>query len=216
MTPTPQLPELPEGYYMEGRLHVTKRVLGADGAPMNTDEVFYAGIFDDPEYTRPSSAVDKNILELNPAGGSQAEASAAVMFPDKDASVVLYVTEVTASGAPAANAPDFTYDVTVDGERVVLEADSLDAYTIITNQTREADEIEETAEETEEIEKMKETEEMSQAENQPQEKDQPMVHQKEQAPKTGDESPLLPMAAALGFSALTITFLLNHKRRKKE
>lgn len=39
--------EIPSGYYFEGALTITKKMLGADGRAIGSNETFYAGIFAD-------------------------------------------------------------------------------------------------------------------------------------------------------------------------
>ena len=42
-----QFSEWPDGFYKIATLNVTKKLLGADGNALESDEIFYAGIFDD-------------------------------------------------------------------------------------------------------------------------------------------------------------------------
>lgn len=193
-----EMAELPSGYYIEGRIHITKKVVDADGKPMASDDVFYAGIFEDPEHTKPAASVASNVLELRLGGGSKAESMTSVALPDQQASVTLYITEVDAQGRPVAGAPDFAYEVSVEGGKAVLSVKNPDAYVVITNKSTEE---EETEIETEtKIETKTETE----------------TEKKEQkSPRTGDETPILPMASALAVSALAILLLLQNERRRR-
>ena len=87
----------PDGFYKQGQLTITKKVLGADGGTRNSNEVFYAGIFDDKECTTLSTRTEKNILTLDLAGGSTvSESTQAVVIPDE--SFTLYVAETDAEG----------------------------------------------------------------------------------------------------------------------
>ena len=65
-----QFSEWPDGFYKIATLNVTKKLLGADGNALESDEIFYAGIFDDKECTTLSTRTEKNILTLDLAGGS--------------------------------------------------------------------------------------------------------------------------------------------------
>lgn len=194
-----QMDELPDGFYIAGRLHVTKKLLGTDGMPVNSDKVFYAGIFDDPEYTIPSESVDYNLLELDLAGGSTAENTAAVILPTTDSTVTLYVTEVDEDGEPVAGTPGFAYQVSVNGTQQTISAENLNAYVVITNQEKE-EKKEEKQEEKKELEK-------SNAENK-----RPDTRN---VPPTGDETPILPLAAAAAVSGLAAALLLYRRRRRR-
>ena len=41
-----QFSEWPDGFYKIATMNVTKKLLGADGNALESDEIFYAGIFD--------------------------------------------------------------------------------------------------------------------------------------------------------------------------
>ncbi|MDO5147289.1 MAG: Cna B-type domain-containing protein [Eubacteriales bacterium] len=191
-----QMAELPDGFYIEGKLHVTKKMLDVDGDPFNVNEAFYAGIFDDSKYTKPSKQVDHNILELNLAGESQAENMTNVTLLNKDAKVTLYITEVDETGEPVTDDPGFSYKVTVDGKKSVLTAENGEAYVTITNQIKE-----ETQETTKEEQSKQETKE---------------GNKKSGSTRTSDNTPVLPMAILLVVSISGVIFILNRNRRKKE
>ena len=65
-----QFATIPDGFYKEGILTITKKLLGSDKKAKNSNEVFYAGIFSDAAYTQLSGDVSENIVALDLAGGS--------------------------------------------------------------------------------------------------------------------------------------------------
>ena len=42
-----QFEKIPDGYYKEAELNITKKLVGSDGKAKNSNEIFYAGIFAD-------------------------------------------------------------------------------------------------------------------------------------------------------------------------
>ena len=128
-----QFYDLPDGFYIEGVLNVSKNVVGTDGTALNSNEVFYAGIFDDPGYTIPSQYVTYNMLELNMNGGSSASSSTAIAIPSMNDSVTLYITEVDEDGTPVAGAKDFKYTVSQDKTYITVSAANANANVSITN-----------------------------------------------------------------------------------
>ncbi|MDO5147288.1 MAG: prealbumin-like fold domain-containing protein, partial [Eubacteriales bacterium] len=189
-----QMAELPDGFYIAGQLHVTKKLLNVNGEPMNSNETFYAGIFDDPEYKKLSGSVESNILELKPDGGSQAENTTSVMLASVDSTVTVYVTEVDALGEPVAGAPGFMYEVTVEGGTAALSAQNNEAFVTITNQVKE------TAKEEEEIYEEKSGK-----------KNQTKTNGKS---KTGDDVPILPTAVLCAVSTIGAIWILRRRRLK--
>ena len=183
-----QMDEVPDGFYVAGELFVTKRLLGADGAPKNSDKKFYAGVFDDPQYTTPAECTEYTILELDMAGGSTAESSTVVNLPTVDSTVTLYVTEVNEDGDPIVGAPGFTYKVSVDNTEVSISRENLKAYVVITNQESEEEEGGGGGGGTTPPAK---------------------------TPRTGDETPVLPVTAAAVISGLAAALLLYYKRRRR-
>ena len=181
--------ELPHNPYQHGELTVTKKLLGADGKPKNSNGVFYAGIFDDPEYTTLSDKVEYNILELDLNGNAEASAMTKVDIAEKDSTVTLYVTEVDEEGNPIAGAAGFKYEVSVDQTKVDLTAERSKAVVVITNK-----EVPET-----------ETE----SETQPTTKPTKGV-------KTGDDTPIGGYAGlmAIAFAAFALLVVSEQKRRK--
>ncbi|MCC8136730.1 MAG: hypothetical protein LIO76_01465, partial [Clostridiales bacterium] len=161
---------VPDGFYKEAILTITKKLLGTDGNALKGDAVFYAGIYSDASYTTLATNVDQNIVTLALAGGSEVSVEVSVSLEDGE-SMTLYVTEVqldeNGNPVPVANVEGFQYTWRQDTTEVTLSGENLTASVTITNQ-----EISETSEEESSEEEETETETES------------------EAVKTGDESPL--------------------------
>ena len=128
-----QFSEWPDGFYKIATLNVTKKLLGADGNALESDEIFYAGIFDDKECTTLSTRTEKNILTLDLAGGSTvSESTQAVVIPDE--SFTLYVAETDAEGNLVDGTDGFRYAVTVENGNVLFDENNLNAEVTIINQ----------------------------------------------------------------------------------
>ena len=128
-----QFSEWPDGFYKIATLNVTKKLLGADGNALESDEIFYAGIFDDKECTTLSTRTEKNILTLDLAGGSTvSESTQAVVIPDE--SFTLYVAETDAEGNLVDGTAGFRYAVTVENGNVLFDENNLNAEVTIINQ----------------------------------------------------------------------------------
>lgn len=130
--------ELPEGFYMEGDLTITKKLLGSDGKAKKSDEVFYAGIFADKAHTVLSDQVSQNIVELALNGASEVSETVQAAIT-KGSALTLYVTEVDENGKPVAGSADFEYTVTVDKTSVTVDESHLEASVTITNREQEAE-----------------------------------------------------------------------------
>ena len=127
-----QFSEWPDGFYKIATLNVTKKLLGADGNALESDEIFYAGIFDDKECTTLSTRTEKNILTLDLAGGSTvSESTQAVVIPDE--SFTLYVAETDAEGNLVGGTDGFRYAVTVENGNVLFDENNLNAEVTIIN-----------------------------------------------------------------------------------
>ena len=133
-----QFATIPDGFYKEGILTITKKLLGSDKKAKNSNEVFYAGIFSDAAYTQLSGDVSENIVALDLAGGSEAEAEVFVSIAP-GGSQTLYVTEVDANGKPVAGAAGFKYTVQVDKTSVTLSEANTEAHVTITNTETETE-----------------------------------------------------------------------------
>ena len=188
---------LNRGYYEYGELIVTKKLLGADGKPKNSDEVFYAGIFDDPEYTTLSDHAEYNILELALNGNSEVSQTVQVGIDTVDSTTTLYVTEVDENGNPVKGAAGFAYEVGVDSTKVEMTAERSESAVVITNK-----EITETETETE-------TKKQTESETQKTTKPTGDV-------KTGDDTPIGSYAGlmAVAFAAFALLLVSEQKRRK--
>ena len=128
-----QFSEWPDGFYKIATLNVTKKLLGADGNALESDEIFYAGIFDDKECTTLSTRTEKNILTLDFAGGSTvSESTQAVVIPDE--AFTLYVAETDAEGNLVDGTDGFRYAVTVENGNVLFDENNLNAEVTIINQ----------------------------------------------------------------------------------
>ena len=101
-----QFEKVPDGYYKEGELNITKKLVGGDGKAKNSSEIFYAGIFSDADFTQLSPDVSDNIVPLDLAGGSEVTSQVKVSIPE-GGSITLYVTEVDSEGNPVAGAAVF-------------------------------------------------------------------------------------------------------------
>ena len=182
-----QIITMPSGYYKEGELTITKKLVGADGHEKKSDGVFYAGIFADAKFTQLADCVSENIVELPLSGNSSVSKTVKVSINPVE-TVTLYVTEVDADGNPVADAADFHYSVKIDGSTVTMNEENMTAYVVITNCEEETAETESEAETTETA----------------------------KAVKTGDETPVLPFAFAMCASVMLFAVVLAGKRRKEE
>ena len=192
---------IPDGFYKVGKLNITKKLLGSDGKVKNSDEIFYAGIFEDEGFTKLSGNVSQNIVPLEMNGESEITAQVKVSMVDGD-SITLYVTEVDADGNPVADAENFTYEVTVDGSKVTLNADNMTGNVTITNQ-----ELKEENEETEETAVEKTSTEKSSSEK--------AASTATKSVKTGDNTPIAAFVILLIAAVAAIVAGIYFKRRKK-
>jgi uncharacterized repeat protein (TIGR01451 family) len=180
----------PEGYYIGKDLTVTKNVLSKNGADLATNEKFYAGLFEDADFTIPAESVSEQIVELDMAGSHTATASVEISVPNDGTAVTLYITEVTADGTPVSQSADFGYTMTISATSFTVAKDSADPAVTITNQSTEEEEIQTETEETVETEKTKEV-------------------------KTGDDTPIQFFAFLMVLSAAELLYLEERRRRRK-
>ena len=128
---------IPDGFYKEGKLTITKKLLGADGKAKNGNEKFYAGIFMDKEHTELADAntVSANIVELDLNDAS--EASQTVKFGvGKNDKLTFYIAETDAEGNPVEDDEDFSYKVTYSAESATFDITHLSgAVTIVNRET---------------------------------------------------------------------------------
>ena len=133
-----QFATIPNGFYKEGVLTITKKLLGSDKKAKDSNEVFYAGIFSDAAHTQLSGNVSENIVALDLAGGSETEAEVIVAIAP-GGTQTLYVTEVDANGKPVTGAAGFKYTVQVDKTSVTLSEANAEAHVTITNTETETE-----------------------------------------------------------------------------
>ena len=189
---------VPDGYNIEAYLSITKKVLDVDGNAVNSNEIFYAGLFADKDYTTLSTEVSQNIIPLSMDGGS--EKTVTLMVPIIPGGTVnLYVTEVDKDGNPVANSKSFAYDVEVSGGEIVLSDEGKTFSVTITNSEQNVETETETETEVE-TETEKETQKTTEKKT-------------TKAAKTGDDTPIGALAGALAVSAAVI--VIYFKRRKK-
>ncbi len=186
---------LPDGFYKEAELTITKKLLNAAGTALADTAVFYAGIFTDETHTTLVDMVSYNIVELNLAGSAEVSAVIYVALTSEDP-VTLYIAEVDANGTPVDHADDFMYTVSIDNPKVTVSESDLSAGVTITNQEIEIAEEEsgETTElETETYETETETEKSTEKSTEA------------SSVQTGDETPIILylylMLAAFGMLA---------------
>ena len=129
--------KFPDGFYKEGVLSITKLFKDKAGKAKNSDDTFYAGIFDDEECTKLSENVAQNIIPLNLNGSSSVTAQIKVSIA-QGTSKTFYVTEVDKDGKPI-NEETFKYDVSVENGEVTFDENNTSAEVTITNQEQDED-----------------------------------------------------------------------------
>jgi hypothetical protein len=180
-----QFSTVPEGFYLEGELTITKKYLDSDGNAKKSDKTFYAGIFEDASFEHLSDAVEENIIALNLNDTAETSVLVPVSMPDSG-TITLYVTEVDETGTPVAGTSGFQYQVTVSGEKATLTTTAFAAEVVITNREIGTTETEPTQPQTE--------------------------TETTKSVKTGDTTPTELYTFLFAVSALAI--LLEEKRRR--
>ena len=191
---------IPDGYYKQGKLTITKKLLGADGNAKKSDNVFYAGIFDDADYTQLSTQVSQNIVKLDLAGGSEVSQVIKIGL-DVNKTVTLYVTETDSNGKPVAGTSGFAYKVSVDGSTVTIDEANENASVTITN-TENPTTTKTTKTTTEESGNESGSSASSHS-----------MSSSTKAPKTGDDTPIAMYVIILIAAAALIVFGLEKRRR---
>ena len=189
---------IPDGYYKQGKLTITKKLLGADGNAKKSNNVFYAGIFDDADYTQLSTQVSQNIVKLDLAGGSEVSQVIKIGL-DVNKTVTLYVTETDSNGKPVAGTSGFAYKVSVDGSTVTIDEANENASVTITN-TENPTTTTTTTEEKEESNGGSSASSHS-------------MSSSTKAPKTGDDTPIAMYVIILIAAAALIVFGFEKRRR---
>jgi hypothetical protein len=190
--------EIPQNFYREGELVITKEVVDAEGNAAETDETFYAGIFADPQFTTLSDQVTSNIVALHLSAASEASTTVAVILPDSG-TLHLYVTEVDASGIPVSQNENFGYEVSVDESDVSMDMQNEYASVTITNQIIDD----------------------SEPDSEPDQKETtstgttPSTGSTTTAAKTGDDTPTEIYMILLAVSAIFLVIGVERRRRRR-
>ena len=142
----------PDGFYVEGNLTITKKLVGADGNAKKGNETFYAGIFADENHTTLSDKVSQNIVPLKLNDTSEVSSVIKVGLEDNE-TTTLYIAETDVNGKPVAGTSDFAYKVSVSATSVVFDSVNTAATVVITNTEPEKEKTTEEKEEKEEPEK---------------------------------------------------------------
>lgn len=131
-----QYEQIPYNFYKGAELTITKKMLDSSGAAKTSNGSFYAGIFEDADYTIPASQVSQNIVELPLNGASEVSETIQVALSEHTP-VTLYVTEVDENGQVVSDTSDFGYDVTVKTSKVTLSEEKPEGTVVITNREKE-------------------------------------------------------------------------------
>lgn len=125
--------EIPGGFYYVGELTVTKKVLRGTEA-YNTDQVFYAGVFKDKEYTE----MEGDVLTLEMNGGSETSVTVEVgIGEDPDSVMTYYVAETDENGNVLRADAGLEFVVSVDKTEVTMSTQDIKQEVVITNTFRE-------------------------------------------------------------------------------
>ena len=206
----------PDGFYVEGNLTITKKLVGADGNAKKGNETFYAGIFADENHTTLSDKVSQNIVPLKLNDTSEVSSVIKVGLEDNE-TTTLYIAETDVNGKPVAGTSDFAYKVSVSATSVVFDSVNTAATVVITNTEPEK---EKTTEEKEEKEKPeKETTQKtttSQKTSQGSSAQTKSVTYSTTSPKTGDDTPIaLYVVLLLAAAAVILTGIKKHNKNFK-
>lgn len=124
-----RFPTLPEGYYYEGTLNITKKVLKGTEA-WATDNVYYAGVFTDEACTQ--KVMDPIKLAMN--GSSETTAKVSVPLGEDPKTVVTYyVAETDENGVVLQNGNSIPFTISIDGSKAELSGDYSTKNVTITN-----------------------------------------------------------------------------------
>lgn len=126
--------DVPDGYYYVGELTVTKKVLKG-GQPWDSQETYYAGIFEDRECTQ---LYEEQVLVLSMDGGSETSVTVPVYLGESpDTSRTYYVAETDENGVPLTNGDSLEFVIAVDKTEVTLGGDKTEENVTITNTLKE-------------------------------------------------------------------------------
>ena len=206
----------PDGFYVEGNLTITKKLVGADGNAKKGNETFYAGIFADENHTTLSDKVSQNIVPLKLNDTSEVSSVIKVGLEDNE-TTTLYIAETDVNGKPVAGTSDFAYKVSVSATSVVFDSVNTAATGVITNTEPEKEKTTEEKEEKEEPEKettQKTT--TSQKTSQGSSAQTKSVTYSTTSPKTGDDTPIaLYVVLLLAAAAVILTGIKKHNKNFK-
>lgn len=206
----------PDGFYVEGNLTITKKLVGADGNAKKGNETFYAGIFADENHTTLSDKVSQNIVPLKLNDTSEVSSVIKVGLEDNK-TTTLYIAETDVNGKPVAGTSDFAYKVSVSATSVVFDSVNTAATVVITNTEPEKEKTTEEKEEKEEHEKettQKTT--TSQKTSQGSSAQTKSVTYSTTSPKTGDDTPIaLYVVLLLAAAAVILTGIKKHNKNFK-
>lgn len=206
----------PDGFYVEGNLTITKKLVGADGNAKKGNETFYAGIFADENHTTLSDKVSQNIVPLKLNDKSEVSSVIKVGLEDNE-TTTLYIAETDVNGKPVAGTSDFAYKVSVSATSVVFDSVNTAATVVITNTEPEKEKTTEEKEEKEEPEKettQKTT--TSQKTSQGSSAQTKSVTYSTTSPKTGDDTPIaLYVVLLLAAAAVILTGIKKHNKNFK-
>lgn len=208
--------ELPSGFYYEGELTITKKVLKGKEA-LETNDVFYAAVFTDKAHTE--RYTDLIVLDMD--GSSEFSVTMPVYAGNSEGdSVTYYVTETDSQGNPLSQGADLGFTFSIDQDKVVVEpGDQSKSVTITNTYTEETETESETGGEETEKPTEKSTEKPTEKSTEkPSEKSTEKSTEKpSKTPvKTGDDTPVM-MYLLLAISALALmiavgTFLYRKSR----
>lgn len=204
----------PDGFYVEGNLTITKKLVGADGNAKKGNETFYAGIFADENHTILSDKVSQNIVPLKLNDTSEVSSVIKVGLEDNE-TTTLYIAETDVNGKPVAGTSDFAYKVSVSATSVVFDSVNTAATVVITNTEPEKEKTTEEKEEKEEPEKettQKTT--TSQKTSQGSSAQTKSVTYSTTSPKTGDDTPIaLYVIILLAAAAVVLIGIKKHHKK---
>lgn len=204
----------PDGFYVEGNLTITKKLVGADGNAKKGNETFYAGIFADENHTTLSDKVSQNIVPLKLNDTSEVSSVIKVGLEDNE-TTTLYIAETDVNGKPVAGTSDFAYKVSVSATSVVFDSVNTAASVVITNTEPEKEKTTEEKEEKEEPEKettQKTT--TSQKTSQGSSAQTKSVTYSTTSPKTGDDTPIaLYVIILLAAAAVVLIGIKKHHKK---
>lgn len=206
----------PDGFYVEGNLTITKKLIGADGNAKKGNETFYAGIFADENHTTLSDKVSQNIVPLKLNDTSEVSSVIKVGLEDNE-TTTLYIAETDVNGKPVAGTSDFAYKVSVSATSVVFDSVNTAATVVITNTEPEKEKTTEEKEEKEEPEK-ETTQKTTTSQNtgQGSSAQTKSVTYSTTSPKTGDDTPIaLYVVLLLAAAAVILTGIKKHNKNFK-